>query len=37
MSEIRKHFVFHGKVQGVGFRYTAKYLALSMDLTVLSR
>ena len=33
MSEIRKHFVFHGKVQGVGFRYTAKYLALSMDLT----
>ncbi len=31
--EIRKHFVFHGRVQGVGFRYTAKYLAQSMDLT----
>lgn len=33
MSEVRKHIVFHGKVQGVGFRYTAKYLARSMDLT----
>ena len=33
MSEVRKHFVFHGKVQGVGFRYTAKYLALSLGLT----
>lgn len=33
MSEIRKHIVFHGRVQGVGFRYKAKYLALSMDLT----
>lgn len=33
MSEIRKHFVFHGRVQGVGFRYTAKYLAQSLELT----
>lgn len=33
MSEVRKHFVFRGKVQGVGFRYTAKYLALSLGLT----
>ena len=33
MSEVRKHFVFHGKVQGVGFRYTAKHLALSLGLT----
>ena len=33
MSEIRKHIVFHGRVQGVGFRYTAKYLAQSLGLT----
>ena len=33
MSEIRKHIVFHGRVQGVGFRYTAKYLAESLGLT----
>lgn len=33
MSEVRKHIVFHGCVQGVGFRYTAKYLAQSMGLT----
>ena len=25
--------IFHGRVQGVGFRYTAKYLARSMNLT----
>ena len=25
--------MFHGQVQGVGFRYTAKYLAQSMELT----
>ncbi len=25
MAEVRKHIVFHGRVQGVGFRYTAKY------------
>lgn len=33
MSEIRRRIVFHGRVQGVGFRYTAKYLAQSMGLT----
>ena len=33
MSEVRKHGIFHGRVQGVGFRYTAKYLARSMNLT----
>ncbi|MGN0332811.1 MAG: acylphosphatase [Lachnospiraceae bacterium] len=33
MSEIRKRIVFHGRVQGVGFRYTAKYLAQSLKLT----
>ena len=33
MSEVRKHIVFYGHVQGVGFRYTAKYLARSLELT----
>ena len=33
MSEVRKHSVFHGRVQGVGFRYTAKYMAQSLELT----
>ena len=33
MSEVRKHMIFHGRVQGVGFRYTAKYLARFMNLT----
>lgn len=33
MNEIRKRIVFHGRVQGVGFRYTAKYLANSLGLT----
>lgn len=33
MSEVRKHIVFYGRVQGVGFRYTAKYLAQSLELT----
>ncbi len=33
MSEVRKHIVFHGHVQGVGFRYTAKYLAQSLELS----
>ena len=31
MADVRKHMVFHGRVQGVGFRYTAKYLARSMN------
>ena len=33
MAEVRKHIVFHGRVQGVGFRYTAKYTANSLGLT----
>ena len=33
MAEVRKHIVFYGRVQGVGFRYTAKYLARSLGLT----
>lgn len=33
MAEIRKHITFHGRVQGVGFRYTAKYLARSLGLS----
>ena len=33
MSVVRKHIVFYGRVQGVGFRYTAKYLARSLELT----
>lgn len=33
MSEVRKHIIFHGRVQGVGFRYTAKYLSQSLGLT----
>ena len=33
MADIRKRIVFHGRVQGVGFRYTAKYLAQSLGLT----
>lgn len=33
MAEVRKHITFHGRVQGVGFRYTAKYLAQSLELT----
>lgn len=32
-GEVRKHIVFHGKVQAVGFRYTSKYLAQSLELT----
>lgn len=32
MAEVRKHITFHGRVQGVGFRYTAKYLARSLGL-----
>ena len=30
---IRRHIFFSGRVQGVGFRYTAAYLADPLDLT----
>lgn len=33
MGEVRKRIVFHGRVQGVGFRYTAKQLSKSLGLT----
>lgn len=32
MAEVRKRIVFHGRVQEVGFRYTAKYIALNLGL-----
>lgn len=33
MAEVRKRITFHGRVQGVGFRYTAKNMAHSLGLT----
>lgn len=33
MADIRKRIVFHGRVQGVGFRYTARLAAESLGLT----
>lgn len=33
MKIIRKRYIFTGWVQGVGFRYSAKYLAERMDIT----
>ena len=33
MNVVRKHIIFSGRVQGVGFRYTACYLARSLGLT----
>ena len=33
MHMIRKHFHFTGRVQGVGFRWRARHLALSYRLT----
>lgn len=30
---IRKHFIFYGRVQGVGFRYRAYYQAAKLGLT----
>ena len=33
MAEVRKRIIFHGRVQGVGFRFTAKHLANSIGLT----
>ncbi len=31
--KVRKHIWFSGQVQGVGFRYSAVYLARPLDLT----
>ena len=33
MDIVRKHVVFHGRVQGVGFRYTARLAAKQMGVT----
>lgn len=33
MNKIRKHIFFSGRVQGVGFRYKAYYIAQSLGLT----
>lgn len=33
MAEVRKKLNFRGRVQGVGFRYKAKYLAQSLGIT----
>ena len=33
MPDIRRRYIFYGRVQGVGFRYTAKYGAQSLGLT----
>lgn len=33
MNKIRKHIFFEGRVQGVGFRYKAYYIAQSLGLT----
>ena len=33
MADIRRRMIFYGRVQGVGFRYTAKHLARSLGLT----
>lgn len=30
---VRKHIDFYGRVQGVGFRYSARYFAQSLMLT----
>ncbi|MDO5416923.1 MAG: acylphosphatase [Lachnospiraceae bacterium] len=32
-EKIRKHIIFHGRVQGVGFRYFATYKARQLGLT----
>ena len=32
-DRIREHIIFHGRVQGVGFRYQAMYAARRFDLT----
>ena len=32
-NKIRKHYVFTGRVQGVGFRYTAYHIATQLGIT----
>lgn len=32
-EEIRAHIIFHGRVQGVGFRYNAYDIAMRLQLT----
>lgn len=32
LHEIRLHYIFHGRVQGVGFRYQAYYMAKRLGL-----
>lgn len=33
MDKIRRHIIFHGHVQGVGFRYTACYTARNYGIS----
>ncbi len=33
MAVVRQRFIFHGRVQGVGFRYTARRAATDLGLT----
>ena len=33
MEKIRRHIIFYGRVQGVGFRYRAKYAAEMYGVT----
>lgn len=33
MEKVRKHIIFTGRVQGVGFRYRASYAARSLGIT----
>lgn len=33
MEKVRRHFIFHGCVQGVGFRYTACYTARNYGIS----
>ncbi|MCR4717114.1 MAG: acylphosphatase [Lachnospiraceae bacterium] len=33
MEKFRRHYVFYGRVQGVGFRYNAKYAASAYGIT----
>lgn len=33
MGKVRRHIIFNGRVQGVGFRYRASYVARSLGVT----